>query len=263
MKRFSAIGKARFKSPDAHKRFFEWCIDNFASFGADVRNYVNTLDKETPNKVYAVYGDQFGSNMFPNKPENFIGRIQEVLGYLEPRNLAFELLLQTEQYCIIGYGSERNAWIVPTEHLELTFTPDYSDIDVKQFRQAALSKTGISEEAGLIPVGNLPAASVAQARDILDSTEKDIEKTLAEMEDIKNGNAGELADLQKELDRLMQELKTKQKAMLAEMQSKMDELEIKKAEMERTIMVLECYPPHSRDFSRELGGSCKIRLHMV
>ncbi|HEY5588834.1 MAG TPA: hypothetical protein VIK86_07760, partial [Candidatus Paceibacterota bacterium] len=223
------IGKAMFINFDD---FIEWYKVNGNDWG--INNWTNLFYgmQEKIDKLSRIHSNQFKRSS-EYYTDEFIKNITQLQNYILDYNLSFELLYNHELFDVIRFGNtDRNTFIIPNGWLNIEFNVDYSEYRLSQLRNLTkINETNIGTTS-LVPMNALTDVSIKNINDVLFEEKNQVNELLAEMDNIKNSKSGELIKLQAEIDEKMKILAKQKQDMMAI-------LDAKKAEMQLKIQMLE------------------------
>lgn len=160
----------------------------------------------------------------------------EDLKAAEAMNLSFKCYFRGEGLAIVSLsGSENTFWLFPSHFVEVEEYADYTALSGSE-RKAAISGGINVGEADITPVNSM---SYCDALALKDSTASSLSALESEMEDVKSAKVEGLSELQAEIDRLTEQMESKKRILLDELNVRKQEMEAKLEEMENTLFKLD------------------------
>lgn len=149
------------------------------------------------------------------------------------------------QVAYIYMGNAHTGFVFrePERWLEFVPDPDFSDVSPAEFQALKLTTPNSHLTAGIIPADQM-SLSQNDINKKLASKEEDISALTKEIKKVEMNESKELAEIKAKIEAMQQELRQKKEALLAELNSKMEEMEKQKETLENQIYLL-----HSQIFA--------------
>lgn len=151
-------------------------------------------------------------------------------------HISFKCYFKTDDICIISLsGVADTFWLLPSRYIHISEYTDYKNLSASE-RKALVFTEGSESDIGIVPSEEITYSDALQlkkdAKDLLSSVE-------AEMQEVKEAKTAELAKLQAEIDSLTEQLKARKKTLLDELELKKNEMEAELNEMEDIVFRLD------------------------
>lgn len=251
------IGKAFFKDYDGFIKYIqteegkEW-YDNLWTTEKE-RNYAHHVI-EIAKGIYLI-----------NARDNVVNRdyrgyrinttiYDNEMKYEERFHKGFDILYIDKEkgFAVINYGDVHNAGLVPLQFLEINEFKDYSEFTTTEMNAIK------GESHALMPSGALSIKGVEEEKE---DKEEQIDKIKKEIEDVSACKDGELAELKAQIEAMQEELNKKKDAIIKELQEKKRALNVKVADLNKTVYQLEteihaiqCFEGETVDFIQLRDG---------
>ena len=263
------IGKANFVNFD---KFIEWCGTEDAEEFFSVKNlWTSTLydlQGEIPGVNVSQLFDKTKKQQYTKEEKrSFIEPLARYRDYIESFSspdcpLAFDLIYEHEKFDIIAFGNSQ--FLIPSGFIEKTPYKDYSATPIGRLYDQISGSTGSDFEAKLIPANTRNSnVSIIERQTSIEDNARQMTVIMGEIDDVNNARTGELAELQAEIDRQMKILQDKKDKLLEELNIKKQEMEQKKQQLEFELFLLESEIYSIRCFLGEVVDFIKIRSGML
>lgn len=199
------------------------------------KSAAEAFDKSFPKKRFEMgLSKSFSNTLYHKEVEDTISEIKKLYTYATEFEQPLQYFFRDETFTAIGCANKVR-YFLPSQTLTVKEAHDYTDITLADMRAKALNQDGVS----LLPADSPMTISVGHVKGQLAAQEKEIDTLNQQIQDIKHATTGELAELQKEIERQQAALEEKKRDMLAKAQAMMDELELKKFGLETQIYMLD------------------------
>lgn len=192
-----------------------------------------------------------------------LSKLEKRVIYTEKYEQKFKLYFVDEVLAVIGTGFDVR-FFIPTRFVSCTLAKKYDDSELQKLRAASDSSI-----VGIVPAKS--RLSIDKTTESIKEVNSQLLSNEKETKDVHDAKAGELADLQAQIDAMTKTLKEKQANLMAALNQKKAELEVKKFQMETQLYMLEseiygirCYLGETINFTKlRKGAPASIDTPMV
>lgn len=211
-------------------------------------NNYQEIDKDIKDQDYKT-------NIFDSKwTSTRIDDFWNMINHLETEDQRLICFKKSEIACVVGYSEHK--FLMPVEFFEIEELKDYSMLTVSELKAIGGSVT----ETSNLPV-NMNDVSKGKLNDIRSEYEQKAEELKNQAKDIKDAKTGELAEIQKKIEKMQTALRKKQEVLMAELDKKKAELAEQQAILNNQIYMLDtqiysirCYLGEIIDFKKITNG---------
>ena len=167
--------------------------------------------------------------------EEFSKLLKEDIEAMNAMQLSFKCYFRSDDICIVSLsGKEGTFWLFPSRYADIEEYKDYAALTGTE-RKAALTGTTTPDQENALSSD----MSYRTALDFRNETSDALSSLKEHMQEVKDGNYESLAELKAEIDRLTEQMEIKKRALLDELEVRKKEMEAKLEEMERTVFRLD------------------------